>query len=64
MLSEIEKVLEKVRFIGENGTAFSEFYDYLRGEKNFSALGAGEDFVDVIRFFYKETVMSQNTSAV
>ncbi len=56
LLSEIEKVLEKVRFIGENGTAFSEFYDYLRGEKNFSALGTGEDFVDVIRFFYKETV--------
>ena len=56
LLSEIEKVLEKVRFIGENGTAFSEFYDYLRGEKNFSALGSGEDFVDVIRFFYKETV--------
>ena len=38
LLSEIEKVLEKVRFIGENGTAFSEFYDYLRGEKNFSAV--------------------------
>ncbi len=56
LISEIEKIIEKVVSIGENNTAFTEFYDYLRGEKNFSALGGGEDFVDVVRFFYKETV--------
>ncbi len=56
LLSEIEKVAEKVLSIGENNTAFSEFYEYLRGEKNFAALGGSEDFVDVVRFFYRETV--------
>ena len=56
LISEIEKISEKVRSVGENGTAFSEFYAYLRGEKNFSALGGGEDFVDIVRFFYRETV--------
>ena len=43
LLSEIEKVAEKVLSIGENNTAFSEFYEYLRGEKNFAALGGSED---------------------
>lgn len=56
LLSEVDKIIGKVVSIGEYNIAFSEFYDYLRGEKNFSALGSGEDFVDVVRFFYKETV--------
>lgn len=56
ILEEIEKVRDKVRIIGESNTAFSEFYGYLRGEKTFSEVGNGEDFVDIIRYFYKETV--------
>lgn len=59
LLAETEKIAEKVRSIGEEGTAFSEFYGYFRGEKNFSALGGGEDFTDVIRFFYRETIRKQ-----
>ena len=56
ILAEIEKIQEKVRFIGEQNTAFSEFYEYLRGEKTFSQVGSGDDFVDIIRYFYRETV--------
>ena len=56
ILVEIEKVAEKVRKIGEENTAFSEFYEYLRGEKTFSQVGGGENFVDIIRYFYRETV--------
>lgn len=56
LLKEIDSAVEKVETIGEENTAFAEFYGYLRGEKNFSALGSGGDFVDVIRFFYRETV--------
>lgn len=59
LIAEIVKISEKVRSIGEEGVAFSEFYGYFRGEKNFSALGSGEDFVDVVRFFYRETVRKQ-----
>lgn len=56
ILEEIEKIRAKVRIIGESNTAFSEFYGYLRGEKTFSEVGNGEDFVDIVRYFYKETV--------
>ena len=56
ILEEIEKVREKVRFIGDNGTAFCEFYKFLRGEKEFAEIGAGKDFVDIARYFYRETV--------
>lgn len=56
ILEEIEKVCDKVACIETHGTAFSEFYAYLRGEKNFSAVGSGSDFVDIIRYFYRETV--------
>lgn len=56
ILEEIDKVHSKVRIIGENNTAFSEFYGYLRGEKTFSEIGNSEDFVDIVRYFYKETV--------
>ena len=43
ILEEIKKVREKVRVIGDNGTAFCEFYKFLRGEKEFSEIGAGKD---------------------
>jgi hypothetical protein len=56
ILEEIKKVWEKVRVIGDNGTAFCEFYKFLRGEKEFSEIGAGKDFVDIARYFYRETV--------
>ncbi len=56
LLQECEKVAEKVRFIGEKTTAFSEFYLYLRGEKEFCEIGAGNGFVDVVRYFYRQTV--------
>jgi len=56
LLEEIEKIREKVCCIGECNTAFSEFFVYLRGEKNFIELGSGDNFVDVVRYFYRETV--------
>ena len=56
ILQEIEKVKNKVALIQENNVAFSEFYEYLCGEKTFSQVGRGADFVDIIRYFYRETV--------
>ena len=56
ILQEIERVRERVRIIGDGNVAFAEFYGYLRGEKTFSAIGTGENFVDIIRYFYRETV--------
>jgi DNA helicase IV len=56
LLEEIEKILQKVAVIGESNTAFTEFYAYFKGEKNFAAIGEGNGFVDVARFLYKETV--------
>ncbi|MBQ7879836.1 MAG: AAA family ATPase, partial [Clostridia bacterium] len=56
ILKEIEKIRQKVRLIGDLATAFGEFYAYLRGEKNFTSLGGSRDFVDVVRYFYRETV--------
>lgn len=61
ILQEIEKVKEKVLSIGENNTMFAEFYQYLRGEKNFSNVGSGDGFVDIIRYFYRETVKKYKT---
>ncbi len=56
IIDEGEKIAQKVRLIGESNTAFAEFYSYLRGEKNFVEVGGSEDFVDLIRYFYRETV--------
>ncbi len=56
LIEETIKIKEKVRSIGEKNTAFSEFYSYLRGERNFVEIGGSESFVDLIRYFYKETV--------
>ncbi len=56
LVEEIASVQEKVTLIGESNTAFEEFYQYLRGEKEFCALGAGTAFIDVVRYFYRETV--------
>lgn len=56
LVEEVDKVLEKVETVGENGSAFSEFYVYLRGEKEFCEIGGGDGFVDIVRYFYRETV--------
>ncbi len=56
LLKETQKVKDKVFDIGESSIAFAEFYTFLRGEKNFSDIGGGESFVDIIRYFYRETV--------
>lgn len=56
LVRETEKIAEKARVIGESNTAFSEFYRYLRGEKNFSEVGGSRDFVDIVRYFYRSTV--------
>ena len=56
LVEEIEKVKEKVRFIAESNTAFSEFYIYLRGEKEFTQIGNSDGFIDVVRYFYRQTV--------
>ena len=62
LLLEIKKIQDKVVLIGERNTAFAEFYSYLRGEKNFSEVGGGEDFVDIVRYFYRETVKKYKTN--
>lgn len=56
IVKETDKVADKVRLIGENTTAFAEFFTYLRGAKEFCNIGAGKHFVDIIRYFYRETV--------
>lgn len=56
LLKEIDKVEKKVSLIGEKTTAFSEFYGYLKGEKEFSEIGRGNGFIDVVRYFYRQTV--------
>ncbi len=56
LLKETRNTREKVSLIGEESVAFTEFYEYLRGEKEFVALGRGNGFIDVVRYFYRETV--------
>ena len=62
ILEEINRVREKVILIGDSNTAFSEFCNYLKGEKNFIEVGGSGDFVDLIRYFYKETVKKYKLS--
>ena len=56
LVKEVETVKEKVLTVGENNTAFAEFFRYLRGEKVLCELGEGNGFIDVVRYFYRETV--------
>ena len=56
ILEEIAKTAQKVSEIGDRSVGFAEFFTYLRGEKNFTEIGAGDGFVDIIRYFYRETV--------
>ena len=61
ILKEISEVEEKVRSIGESNVAFAEFYGYLRGEKTFYEIGSSANFVDIVRYFYRETVKKYKT---
>ena len=56
IVKEIDSVKQKTVSIGDYNRAFAEFYGYLRGEKEFCEIGAGEGFIDVARYFYRETV--------
>ena len=56
LLKETGRIQNAVEEVEDATTAFCEFYQYLFGEKSFSALGGGENFVDVVRYFYRETV--------
>ncbi len=62
ILEEVERTQEKVRIIGDSNTAFSEFYRYLRGEKTFSEIGEGKGLIDIVRYFYRETVKKYKMS--
>ncbi len=62
IVKEVDKIANKVRLIGDNTTAFSEFFTYLRGAKEFCKIGASKDFVDIIRYFYRETVKKYKTA--
>ena len=56
LIAEVEKIQNKVEIVGENGNAFADFYLHLRGEKEFRQIGSGDGFVDIVRYFYRETV--------
>lgn len=56
LVEETEKTMQKVRRIGDGMTAFSDFYLSLRGEKEFGEIGSGSGFIDIVRYFYRETV--------
>lgn len=56
LLKEVGKVREKIAVIGDKNDAFAEFYAFLRGEACFSAVGKGDDYTDVLRYFYRETI--------
>ena len=56
LIAETDKVYEKVETIARNLDAFAEFYINLRGEKEFRQIGNGDGFVDIVRYFYRETV--------
>ena len=56
LLVECDKVEQKVQAIRDKFTALCEFYEYLRGEKTFSAIGTGDGMIDIVRYFYRETV--------
>lgn len=56
LIKETEQISQKVRLIGENTTALGEFFIYLRAQKEFTEIGEGEGFIDIVRYFYRETV--------
>ncbi len=56
IVEEIDKVTKKVEIIAEGITAFAEFFTFLRGEKEFVLIGGSDAFIDVVRYFYRETV--------
>lgn len=62
LCQEIDLIKQKVLAIGDESVSFQEFYSFLRGEKNFSQVGGGKSFGDIVRFFYKETIKKYKLS--
>ncbi len=56
IVKEAKTVSDKIMRMGDGMVAFAEFYGYLRGEKAFCEIGAGQGFIDIVRYFYRETV--------
>lgn len=56
IVKEAKSVSDKIMRMGDGMVAFAEFYGYLRGEKAFCEIGAGQGFIDIVRYFYRETV--------
>ena len=56
ILVEIEQTSRRIESILEKSTAFCEFYTYLQGEKEFIQIGKSDAFIDIIRYFYRETI--------
>lgn len=56
IVEEARTLSEKIARMADGTVAFGEFYRYLRGEKAFCAIGSGQGFIDIARYFYKETV--------
>ena len=56
IVKEAKTLSEKIMRMGDGMVAFAEFYGYLRGEKAFCEIGAGQGFIDIVRYFYRETV--------
>lgn len=56
LVKEIEGVLPKIDEIGDDCLIFKDFYEVLRGEKNFAAIGKCENLLSLVRLFYKDTI--------
>lgn len=53
---EAKSVKKEILRMGDGMIAFTEFYGYLRGEKAFCEIGSGQGLIDIVRYFYRETV--------
>ena len=62
IVKEAKSVSDKIMRMGDGMVAFAEFYGYLRGEKAFCEIGAGQGFIDIVRYFYRETVKKYKQS--
>lgn len=56
IIKESKQLYDKLAWLEESMLSFVEFYVYLRGEKEFCEIGSGQGFVDIVRYFYRETV--------
>lgn len=49
----VKKRIDEIKRLSDH---FFEFFSLLRGDEWFRSIGSGENFVDTLRFFYRETV--------